>query len=486
MGKSSIARNSFFNIGYRVFAVLFPLVSQAYIARVLMPEQVGLVAFAQNVVSYFTFLAPLGIAKYGVKQISSFRNDTKSLNTVFSELFTINAISTLIFTGLYYLMITSLRYFSDSRALYMIFGLNILFNVFNVDWFYMGIERFDFIAMRSITIKLISFIALILFVKSPSDYLIYAGTSIFALCGNYVVSFFGLKNKVSYIRSGLNLNIHLKPLIILLASSVASELYIMLDSTMIRIIKGNEELAYYSTSSKIIRISFAVLSALYATFFPRLSSLWKENKDGYKKFLSLENEIGLFLGVPCTLGVLCCSKEIILTIFSKKYTDSIITLKILSPLLLIFSLAYILGHIPLLIYGKEKKILMATTAAAIVNISLNAILIPLFGRNGAAIASVVAEITVTVVLIINSSKTYIVKISKESIIKTILSTVIMVAVISVISIVKGPNVIILLMKLLLGSMSYFVTAIIIRHPITSEMKNTSIYRKITKPFRNIG
>ena len=84
--------------------------------------------------------------------------------------------------------------------------------------------------------------------------------------------------------------------------------------------------------------------------------------------------------------------------------SSISVLKIASILVFIFSVAYMLGHIILMASGNEKYILRATIAGAIVNAVLNACLIPKYAENGAIIASVISEITVTSVLIFYSRK----------------------------------------------------------------------------------
>ena len=73
--KKSIAKNSLYNLLYKGFTALFPLLTTSYISRVLMPEGVGTVAYANTVVTYFVTIAALGIPNYGVKLIASYRSD---------------------------------------------------------------------------------------------------------------------------------------------------------------------------------------------------------------------------------------------------------------------------------------------------------------------------------------------------------------------------------------------------------------------------
>ena len=58
-----------FFMTYRLFNAFFPLVTSAYIARVLLPEGVGKIAVAQNIVTYFTYIAALGMPTYGMRVI---------------------------------------------------------------------------------------------------------------------------------------------------------------------------------------------------------------------------------------------------------------------------------------------------------------------------------------------------------------------------------------------------------------------------------
>ena len=65
----SLFKNSLYNIIYKLFMMAFPLVSSAYVSRILLPEGVGKVAYAQNIASYFITIAGLGIGSYGVREI---------------------------------------------------------------------------------------------------------------------------------------------------------------------------------------------------------------------------------------------------------------------------------------------------------------------------------------------------------------------------------------------------------------------------------
>ena len=78
--NKSLKKNSLFYLFYNVLNMLFPFVSSLYVARVLLPKSVGEVAYAQNVVSYFSILAFLGIPTYGIKAIAKARDSREEMD----------------------------------------------------------------------------------------------------------------------------------------------------------------------------------------------------------------------------------------------------------------------------------------------------------------------------------------------------------------------------------------------------------------------
>lgn len=407
MAKKSIAVNSIFNMIYKGFTALFPLLTTTYIARTLLPEKVGLVSYANTIVIYFTTIASLGIPNYGVKEISKYGDNIQSRSKAFFELFAINQISTTICIIAYYLFVNFFPYFQDQKPVLNIMGLMIILNIFNVDWFYQGIEEYGIIAIRGVIVKILSFIAMLIFVKKPDDYLKYALILCLATAGNYVFNMFILRRYVDLQRYVLNISQHLKPVFILLASSIATEIYMALDTIMLEYFHGSANVAYYSNATKIVRMIYTFVIAFVATFYPRIS-FYIQNKENDKsnKLINKGFDIILLIALPCVVGLIMTAKYIICILFGEQYKNSVPVLKIASVLVLIFSVAYLLGHVVLMASGQEKYILRATIAGAIVNALLNYCLIPSCAEKGAIIASVTSEITVTSILVYYSKSNF--------------------------------------------------------------------------------
>ena len=79
-------------------------------------------------------------------------------------------------------------------------------------------------------------------------------------------------------------------------------------------------------------------------------------------------------------------------------------MRILTPIVSIIAFSVITNQFILTAMGKEKLILLSTTAGAVTNFLCNSFLIPRYAENGAAAATVLAETVVAVVCFRNASR----------------------------------------------------------------------------------
>lgn len=404
--KKSLAKNSVYNVIYKGFTALFPLITTTYISRVLLADGVGKVSYASTIVSYFAIIAALGLPQYGVKVIAqNYTLDDRS--KAFSELFFINLFSSIVCIIAYYSMVNLWGYFSDKRFLLNVMGIQLILNIFNIDWFYQGIEEYGYITTRSIIIKILSFIAMIIFVNNTSDYVKYGFILCMATAGNNILNVWNLRHRVHLSTNGINVRQHLKPVIVLLAASLATEIYTMLDTIMIEHFHGDVYVGLYSNSVKIVRLVHTLSIALVATFYPRISYYLKGNRrESFNALMTVGVKIIILVSLPAVVGIELLSDQIVPVMFGSSFLGAIPTLRILAPLILIFSVAYFMGHIVLIATNNESRVLIATVIGAIVNFSINLALIPSLQQNGAAIASVAAELLITVILLVFSHSQY--------------------------------------------------------------------------------
>lgn len=397
--KNTFVKSSIFNMLYNLLNAIFPLISVMYASHILLDIGIGKVDSAQNIAQYFVLLAPLGIANYGIREIAKIRDDQEQRTQIFSELFFLNSVSTICFTGIYYFLIFSVPTFEQEHRLYMAAGLAVACNFMNVDWYYKGMEEFQYIATRNFVVKCITLCLLIVGVKKESDYVLYALISIFATMGNYCANVLNLKKYGAVLRiKNITLKRHIKPMLVFSATSFAIELYALLDVTMITYFCQPGNVAYYSNAMKLVRALIVIIAASGGVLLPRLSLYYEKGE--YEKCSEVANrvfEAMYVMFMPCGIGLLLISEDVVLLLFGDSFTPCITTMKIASLLIYTLGFSNLFGTQILLTFGGEIKTLFCTVVGAISNICMNLVLIPGYQQNGAAIASVISEALVTLI-----------------------------------------------------------------------------------------
>ena len=170
----SIKLNFFLNTLRKVFSYLFPLLVFPYINRVLGPEYIGKVKFAESIVNYFVLFTSVGIPRYGLREIARIRDDPERRSKTVWELTWILVVTVAIGYVLYFTLISSVSRFKKEYLLFLLVSPTILFSDFSYEWFYQGVEDQVYITIRYLIVKGLQLVCIFLFVKAPEHYYRYA------------------------------------------------------------------------------------------------------------------------------------------------------------------------------------------------------------------------------------------------------------------------------------------------------------------------
>lgn len=404
MKKKSLGVNAFLN-GFRsVLNLLFPLITFPYVSRILQASGTGKYNFANSIVSYFLLIAALGITNYAVREGAKLRDDRQKISEFASQVFTINMISTLISYVLLFLSLIIFKKLQSYTAAILIFGLQIFFTTIGVEWIYTIFEDYAYITIRSIIFKIISMILLFIFVRQRSDYLNYVAITVFSTVGSNILNYFHAKNFCDIrITFKIDWKQHLKPILVIFATGIATQIYVNSDITILGILKNDYLVGIYSVSSKIYAIVKSLVQAIVVVAVPRLSMLLGKRETRQFRFLlsKVTNSLAMFT-FPVTVGLYMLAPQVIDIISGKGYLRGVSSLRLLCPALLISVFSWILAYCVLLPAKRENKFFISAVVSAILNISLNFVLIPLMAENGAAITTTIAEFIMLVMIIFYS------------------------------------------------------------------------------------
>lgn len=392
----SLAKNSAVNLIYTIVDVLLVVIRAAYAGRILLADGVGQVSYVQSIAGYFTAFAQMGLPAYGVREIARVRERKQEADKVFVELYLLNLLTTTCALLAYFLFVGQTAGMKGQLPLFFVFGLNIFWNYFNVEWVYQGKEEYVFIAVRGMAVKLLSVAAMFSFVHTSRDYVIYALICCLEPGVNYIVNMLHLHKLVRAVRKGLVFRKHMKPIATLALGILLTSLYSYIDVTMLGALSTKTATGYYSYANMAIYALTTACISILSIFLPRLSYYYGRDIIRFHKLLQSGLRVQMFVSIPVCAGVFMLAPQIVMVLFGNTFLPSVTTIKILLFLVIVQTFSNVIGYQVLIATGNEKEQIPAFLIAISVNVILNIVLIPEWANNGAAAASVISEIAACV------------------------------------------------------------------------------------------
>ncbi len=391
----SLKKNFIYNAILTMSGYIFPLMVYPYVSRVLGVANIGACNFVDSIVEYFTILSMMGMNTIGIREIAKCKNDQQKLNNVFSQLFSLNTLTTI--TAIIILIIATniVPKFAPYKDLLYIGVGKLFFNYMLINWFFQGLENFKYIAARTIFVKILFVISVFLFVKTETDVKLYYFLVALTWAGNGIINFIYAKKYVSF---NFTLKINkaiIGSFFILGVYWFMNSMYTTLNVAFLGFATNDIEVGYYTTANKLLTVIMTMFTALTSVMVPRVSVALKSNDNSEAKALIRKaiNALMLF-AIPLIFFVFPFSQELIYLMSGKGYEGATTPLQIMTPLFFLVGYDQIIVLQTLLPMGKDKDILRNSILAASVGIISNIFLTLNFGKNGSAIVLILAELSV--------------------------------------------------------------------------------------------
>lgn len=401
--SAAMKANFLLNLAYNISGLLFHLITFPYVSRILFASGIGLIQFYQSIINYIILLSSLGIPLYAVREIAKVRDNKQLCSKVAVEILILHLFLTLLGYLIVFALLLSAERLWINASLFLLLSTHLLLNSIGAYWFYQGVEDFKFIAFRAIAIRSVALIAMFMFVKDNSDLLAYAIIIVAADAGNNIFNFYRLKQYVEIRKNDflhLNPMRHLKPALKIFVLNLVISIYVNLDTVMLGFIKNETAVGYYSAATKIIKSFLAIVQSLGGVLLPRFSNMTENNQIKELRLLSDKSlSFILAFSLPLTVGVIFMAKPLIHLFCGNNYDPSILTIQIMAPIIVFIAVSNIAGPQILYALGKENMVILSTLSGAIINVSLNMILIPEYSQYGAGISTVIAEFIVMLLMI---------------------------------------------------------------------------------------
>jgi O-antigen/teichoic acid export membrane protein len=362
------------------------------VSRTLGLSNIGVVNFVDNLVNYFVFVSMMGITTVGVREIASVRGDKKRLSATFMSLLSLTIITTIVaILALWIAMYTVPKLFPFRDLLYV--GLvKLVFNLFLVEWFFMGMEDFKYITNRSILVKCLYVLSIFLFIKESSDYKLYYVLSVVTVVANALINIVYSRKFVTYTFSFVDIKPYYKAFLIMGVYILFTNVYTFLNPVWLGFVTNTDEVGYFTTATKLHHIIIAVLLSFANILYPRVSNLLAEgHKEEFWDKISIAFEAIFLFSFPTIVFLLVAGPELLHLFVGDGFEGAYLPLRIISPLVLIIGVEQILVIQILLTMHQDNTVLRNSFIGAFVALVFNIIITARLGASGSAIVWVVAE-----------------------------------------------------------------------------------------------
>ena len=400
------------------FSKVFTYLYRILIAREFGPEEYGLFSLATMILILLVAISSLGIPEGLVRYISFYRGK-KNLQKVriliqgslaFLTLTSIIAALLLVFLTPW----IAVSWFHTEKLIPYLYIAAITIPLFVLANLYLAVLRaFEKISSYSFILNFlqnfVKIAALAIFVmvgiKSFSIMLSY----FLGIAAMFIVAFFTVRKLISLqlpsfkkqVSSSYTLLSEIFsyswPLSLL---SVASFILYWVDSFTIGYFRNPVDVGLYNVAVPLAALIMIVPDLIIQLFFPLVTKEYSRKNYGLIQELSKQATKWVFMvNVPLTLIIILFPGAIINFFFGSAYLGAEQSLQLLALGSLFGSLSIIPSHLISMI-GKSKVMLTNILIMLALNIILNIILVPIYGMVGAAFATMVIFICITIVYLI--------------------------------------------------------------------------------------
>ena len=468
MRKQSLKKNYIYNFISQILTLIIPLITTPYLARTFHEAGNGQIAFANNIISYFTMFANLGFLIYGQREIAKYQDDDYMRSKTFWEIIIIRSVFSIV--SFLVLVVTTFSglYGSSYNTLIMLFSIQIIAVIFDVNFYYQGMEDFKGVATRAIIIRLSCLALIFLLVKDEADVwiyaLVYSASFLFAnilMCAKIRESI----QKVKF--ADLRFKHHLMPSFTVFLPLFATTIYASLNKLMIGYLAVNPdyENGCYSQALKLNQTILILITVIDSVMIARNFRDFAAKKyDEVKNHLYFACNYVIHLGLPLICGICVLSNSLSAWFLGEGYEIVPMLLNIMSIKFIVSGLSAVFGSQLFIVMGKEKNTTFAHIIAALSNFVLNFIFIPKYGAIGAAITLAIAETVDCLVLAVMAFKGGYLSCKKivKMFVKPAMASVVMFVVIAGLNQYFPYNIITFLMITAIGAAAYGITLLLIK------------------------
>ncbi|MBF9017767.1 MULTISPECIES: oligosaccharide flippase family protein [unclassified Oceanispirochaeta] len=388
MNKKKLFSDYLFNLLRMMMNIGIPIITLPFVLRRIGAENYGAFSYTNSIITYFTMAAVMGIPDYGARSIAKLNKKNDIIQTS-SEIFTIQMASVSLSLFIFYTVFYPLAA-EEYKKTFLVLSIIIISNLMNIEWFYIGTQRFKFMSLRATIFKVGNALAMILLIKPGDQAEKYALIIALTSLGNGLVNLTGF---IPFLRfKELKLRKHIKPILILFGLSITSIINGNIDKTLTGYLAGPLYVGYYAVGFRLTRIVQQIFTSLNHIIFPRITSYLAQNDEKQtEKLIRFNMDYILLLSSPILLGLSLYAERIIILLFEKELQPATGSFIILTGTVPVIAILNVIRRHILLPRDKEKVLIVLSLVTTAVNVVGNVAFVPQYKHIAAAAVTLAAE-----------------------------------------------------------------------------------------------
>jgi len=372
------------------------LVTAAWTARVLGPDSFGVLGFGTSLMAYAALFVNLGLSTYAIREIARDREQAGPLS---EHVLTLRTVLALIVGALYAAFVLALDKPMAVKAVLLVQAVQLLGNALVLDFVYQATERMGVIATREIGTSIGSMLLVFLLVRGPDDAIIAAAITGGSITVNALIMLGRFRRDFGRLRPRIDLKVWRAILTAAMPMAVgvfAWSIFTYLDVVMLGFMAPEADVGWYSAAVKVQTLANLAGNIVMNAFLPQLAAAYGDPEHMRERMRAYAT-VMLTVGALVVAGGLALAPSILATLFGNAYDPATLPLRILMVASAVVYANMLLGN-PLLVWHRQTGYMVAMLAGGALNVALNIWWIPRYGIQGAAMATVTAELAATVAI----------------------------------------------------------------------------------------
>ena len=406
----------------RISRMVITLLVGIYIARYLGPSNYGLLSYAQSFVVLFSAIATLGLDNIVVRDLVG---NEKKRDELLGVTFILKVAGSILLLGILAVVVRFTTNDNFTNLLIFIIALAIIFQSFNAIDFYFRSKVLAKYAVYARTASVVSSAIikfLLIYFKMGLIYFA-AVTVIESVILAIVLIIMYTKQKLNIFNWRIKFDLAkrlLKDSWPLILSGIAISIYMRIDQVMIKEMVDTKGVGNYAVAVRLSEVWYFIPMAITSSVFPAIINAKKIGEKLYYGRLQKLYDLMTWLAVGIALPITFLANDIIRLLFGIQYQDAAGVLRIyiwagIFVFLGVASSQYLIAE------NYTRVSFFVTFMGMIANVILNIILIPKYGINGAATATLLSQFMVafSIILIPKTRKNSILMLKSFSLISCI-------------------------------------------------------------------